>query len=392
MPGKAYRVDRTTRVGSLGRTLQKHHSQLAGILATASDALVVAAPDHRILFLSSGAERMLRCSASAAEGQRLSRFVPTLTLDESMSLGSRSDGPPRASRVAAVIEATRADGETFRADATIARVTAGVDSVYVVTLRDNSVHDWLAETARLFLGVIERIADTDGEAADPAMPVPDVTDIIETDHALRRLTDSLDHQARQIAQTLHDEAAQLLTPAQIALTEADRVAPPAARERIQAVREHLDQIEERLRRLAHEIRPRILDDLGLVPALDFLVESIRKRRDISISMDAAVEGRLPALVETTVYRFVQEALTNATTHGHATRIAIALERGAHALRCTIEDDGTGFDTAVVTAQPGERGLGLCGIQRQVETLGGTLSLDSTPGRGTLLTFAVPLEN
>ncbi len=121
---------------------------------------------------------------------------------------------------------------------------------------------------------------------------------VQTREALRRLSENLELQAKWIAQTLHDEAGQLLTSAHIALAEAIRDLPPPARERLQEVKKHLDGIEEQLRRFAHELRPRILDDLGLVPALEFLAAGVEKRQGISIAVEATLKRRLPAAVET----------------------------------------------------------------------------------------------
>jgi signal transduction histidine kinase len=134
-----------------------------------------------------------------------------------------------------------------------------------------------------------------------------VNEHARTAEAIRRLNESLEGQARQIAQALHDEAGQFLTSAHIALAEAGRDLPPPARERLQEVRGYLDRIEEQLRHLAHELRPRILDDLGLLPALHFLAEGVEKRHGISITIEATLQGRLPAAIETTVYRLAQEA-------------------------------------------------------------------------------------
>jgi signal transduction histidine kinase len=212
-----------------------------------------------------------------------------------------------------------------------------------------------------------------------------------TDDALRRLNESLDEQAKRIAQTLHDEAGQLLTCAYVALAEAARDLPPAARERLRKVRTHLDRIEDHLRCLAHEIRPRILDDVGLVAALGFLAESVERRRGISISVEAALQRRLPAMVETTVYRLAQEALTNVSKHAGAVHVTIRLDHQPRTLCCTIADDGVGFDVAAVVARLDEQGLGLIGIRDRLDALGGTLEINSAPGRGTELVMTIPLD-
>lgn len=120
----------------------------------------------------------------------------------------------------------------------------------------------------------------------------------------------------------------------------------------------LDRIEEHLRRLSHELRPTILDDLGLFPAIEFLAQGVSRRMGLPITMEGSTEGRLPPLIETALYRIVQEALTNVTKHAQATRVTVRLQREVRKICCSIRDDGIGFDVPAVLARRGERGLGL----------------------------------
>lgn len=212
----------------------------------------------------------------------------------------------------------------------------------------------------------------------------------EANAALRRLNQALEQEARRIAHALHDEAGQLLTSVHLALKEVGRDLSPAARGRLQEVRRLLDRIEDQLRRLSHELRPVILDDLGLVPALKFLAEGVSMRTGTSITVDASIDGRLPALIEATLYRSVQEALTNVTRHAQARGVTIHLQQAPQEIRCSIRDDGIGFDVPAVLARPGERGLGLIGIQERIKTLGGTHQIASAPGQGTELVIMIPL--
>jgi len=219
----------------------------------------------------------------------------------------------------------------------------------------------------------------------------DVTPRVRSEEALRRINESLERQARSIAQALHDEAGQLLTAAHIAAADAARRLPPEAREPLAEVRRHLDGIEEELRRLAHELRPRMLDDLGLVPTLEFLAHGVERRSGVSVSVEASLDGRLPAHAETLVYRVVQEALTNVGRHAAATRVGIRVAATPGGLLCRIADDGRGFDvSASLEGRVGE-GLGLSGMRDRLNAIGGTLHIDSAPGQGTEIAFTVPLE-
>ena len=208
--------------------------------------------------------------------------------------------------------------------------------------------------------------------------------------AQRRLNETLEQEARRIAHALHDETGQLLAVVHIALDDCARDLPPAARERLQEVRGHLDQVEEQLRRLSHELRPTILDNLGLVPALEFLSERITKRTGLAIIVEGSTEGRLPTPVETALYRVVQEGLTNATKHAKATHVRIQLQREDQQIRCAILDNGIGFDLSAVVAKKGDRGLGLIGIQERLKALDGKLQITSTPGHGTAVRITIPV--
>jgi len=216
-----------------------------------------------------------------------------------------------------------------------------------------------------------------------------VTNQAQTEAALRRLNDSLECQAKRIAQALHDEAGQLLAAAHMVLAEAARDLPAPARQCLRDVDFHLDGIEEQLRRLAHELRPRILDDLGLVPALEFLAEGFGKRRAISVTVDAAL-GRLPPMIETTVYRVVQEALTNVGKHSRAAHVGIRLCQPRGMLVCTINDDGVGFNPSAIPSGVAERGFGVAGARDQITALGGTMETSSAPGAGTEIVIRIPI--
>jgi len=237
-----------------------------------------------------------------------------------------------------------------------------------------------------------RQSGIDGAAVDVRTYIASVgatVDRLQTEAALRRLNDTLERQAKRIAQALHDEAGQLLAAAHMVLAEAAHDLPAPARQRLRAVDSHLDGIEEELRRLAHELRPRILDDLGLAPALEFLADGFGKRRAIRVTVDAAVD-RLPPVIETTIYRVVQEALTNVARHSHAKHVRIGLSRPAGTLLCTINDDGVGFDPSAIAHGLDERGFGLAGALDQITALGGTMQTNSAPGAGTELVISIPV--
>ncbi len=133
------------------------------------------------------------------------------------------------------------------------------------------------------------------------------------------------------------------------------------------------------------LRPSMLDDLGLVPALQWQAREVSKRSGIWVTVDAAsVSEDLPEEHKTCIYRSVQEALHNCVQHAAARHVTVAVEQQSDSLRLAIEDDGKGFD-----AQQG-RGMGLLGIQERVGYLGGRFEVESAPGKGTSLKVTLPL--
>ena len=207
-----------------------------------------------------------------------------------------------------------------------------------------------------------------------------------------RYLNAREEEAKRIAHQLHDEAGQVTASIHLALAEIAKELPAPGRRRLRQVAGYLDDIEDRLRRLSHELRPTILDDLGLVPALEFLADGISARTGIPIRVEGSTHGRLDPLVETAIYRVVQEALANIGRHSRAGRAFIAVARGRRMLRCRVCDDGVGFDVnRVLRGKERGRGLGLLGVHERIDALGGSIRIRSSPGQGTDLSVAVPLE-
>ena len=206
--------------------------------------------------------------------------------------------------------------------------------------------------------------------------------------ALRQLNERLEERAKQIAHALHDEAGQMLASVYLQLSDVERSADAAPVARLRML---LDQVDAQIRRLAHELRPTILDELGLVPACRFLADGVAQRTGVRVVVQDKGVGRLPTDLETAVYRVVQESLTNATRHGRPTEVFVALAHGGRSVSGYIEDNGLGFDTQVHRRAEAGRGLGLLGMRERLAAFGGTLTITSAPGRGTAVRFDVPLE-
>jgi signal transduction histidine kinase len=209
--------------------------------------------------------------------------------------------------------------------------------------------------------------------------------------ALRQLNETLEEEIKRIAYAVHDEAGQLLVAVHLALADVARELPVPQKEKVGRIEELLNQVEKQLRRYSHELRPTVLDDLGWIPAIRFLAEGISKRANLRIQIKTTVAGRLPGPIEIALYRIVQEALTNAAKHAKASRVGIRIGRKNRVFCCSIEDDGVGFDAWAVQSNGKRKGLGLIGMQERLNAIGGTLLIDSAPGRGTKLLIQLPTE-
>ena len=205
--------------------------------------------------------------------------------------------------------------------------------------------------------------------------------------ALQRLNETLEAEAKRIAQALHDEAGQLLVTVHFALETLARKIPPGFEPQIEEVRSRLTEVEQELRRLSHELRPPMLDELGLVPALDFMAQGVSKRSGIHIVVQAWIAERLPPLAEIALYRSVQEALANVIKHAKARRVTVSLrQQRRHKITtvfCSVKDDGIGLKTDAT------RGLGLLGMRERIHALGGSFEINSAAGLGTELLFTIP---
>ena len=199
----------------------------------------------------------------------------------------------------------------------------------------------------------------------------------------------------RVSRDLHDDVGQALTSALLALRfvesslAANEVKLDDARRRTADVRELVADALRRTRRLAFELRPTVLDDVGLLPALERLAHDTTGRADTALAFaaDGLAEARLPPDVETVVYRIVQEALTNVIRHADAATASITVIVADGRLRALVEDDGIGFDPDTT---PTRGHLGLKGMAERADLVGGTVEVSSTPGSGTTIRLEIPL--
>ena len=205
--------------------------------------------------------------------------------------------------------------------------------------------------------------------------------------SLRSVVRAQEQERRRLARELHDETGGALTSILLGLRAAEDAPDPENQRRAVAeLRELVVSTLQDVRRLAVQLRPKALDDFGLVPALERLAEGFREGSGLDLEVESRLgEARLPEEVETAVYRIVQEALTNVLKHAEAEHVSILLTRKNGRVSVVIEDDGRGFDPSGV----GGDLLGLAGMRERVGLLDGTLVVESGEGRGTTLVVTVP---
>jgi signal transduction histidine kinase len=212
----------------------------------------------------------------------------------------------------------------------------------------------------------------------------------EANSALRRLNETLEEEVRRIAHALHDEAGQLLVAVYIALDEAARELPRDSQKKLQEIERLLDQAGDRIRLLSHELRPTILDNIGLIPAVEFLAQRVSQRTGLRITVESQSSQALPPRLGIALYRVIQEALTNIQRHARAKSVRIHFRIWGKKVKCSVVDDGIGFDPVLV-ARSGCRGLGLLGVQERLQAVGGELRIESGHRKGAKLEISVPLE-
>jgi two-component system sensor histidine kinase UhpB len=206
---------------------------------------------------------------------------------------------------------------------------------------------------------------------------------------MRRFEERRESEARRLAQTLHDEAGQLLAAVQIALQSLRPHVAPAGRGHLSQAESALVAAEEELRRVAYDLRPLVLDDHGLAPALAALARRVSLRAGILVETRCSAGERLPGEIETAIYRIAQEALTNVVKHAGASRAVVEVEPARHAVTLRVQDDGRGFDPRTVEKLCA--GMGLEGVRQRVHALEGELEIHSRPGGGAEILVSIPVE-
>jgi signal transduction histidine kinase len=198
---------------------------------------------------------------------------------------------------------------------------------------------------------------------------------------VRRLLGASEEERKRIARELHDEIAQLLTVIQLSLEQVDSEAPAVAR-----TREHLQGMQKEIRRIIYDLRPSLIDDLGLAAAIESHANSNLVERGMNVSLEIDREVTGSPEIDLTMFRIFQEIVTNVLRHAKADSVSIELYESDGRLTLAVEDDGRGFDVEAET-----EGAGLVGIRERADLVGGKVEIDSEPGMGSHVVVRIPLE-
>ena len=202
-----------------------------------------------------------------------------------------------------------------------------------------------------------------------------------------RLVEVQEQERRSIARELHDEVGQTLEALLMDVGRMSRIVPAgehAMNEHLAKVKDLAEKSVKTVRNIALLLRPSMLDDLGLVPALEWQAREVSRRGEMEVDVHSALTSeQLPDEIRVCVYRLVQEALNNAATHASAKNAHVSVTQ-TDRLRVEVTDDGRGFDSKRV------RGMGLLGMEERVRRLGGTLKIESRAGHGTTVVAELPL--
>jgi signal transduction histidine kinase len=348
---------------------------LLGIVARRLRELV----DARLVLIALPSGDTLRVAAAEGEG---SEGVVGMQLDFGGSKAGRVLERGRSERIDSVLDDPEIDQGAAR--------RLGVHSALFVPLvaRGRAIGVVIAHDRN---GPNDRFSDDDVRltetlAARAAIAV-DLSERVGRD-VLRRVVQAQEAERKRLARELHDETGQALTSILLALKPLEQVGDDRVAEAVASVRELVVSTLQDVRRLAVELRPAALDDFGLLPAVERLTHTFREQTGMHVELESRLpEQRLPAEVETALYRIIQEALTNVVKHSGASRVSVLLTERDHGVAAMVEDDGMGFETEAAR----DDGLGLVGMRERIGLVGGRLHVESSAGAGTTIVAEVPVR-
>ncbi|NMG43901.1 PAS domain S-box protein [Aromatoleum toluvorans] len=349
----------------MARALEDSEERLRGMVESVMDAIVTIDEDLSVVLFNRAAEHMFGVQADDALGKPFDRLLAGESRGAYHAIVGRrrNSGEPHARRGRAELTARHADGREFSADATFSSTETQGRRFLTVVLRD------LTERKRI------------------------ETHLRETNRQLQELSTALqrvrEDERAGIAREMHDELGQRLTAIKLELSWLGGRLPGERadlQDKVGAIKEQLNQTIASVRRITYELRPLILDDLGLRAAISWLTDDFSRRTGIELVLDMDDDEPERGSAEaTTLFRVLQESLTNVTKYAQASTVWVAYRRDGDDWCLSVRDDGVGF----VLDAANQAGFGLLGMRERIRLVQGTFAIHSTPGDGTAIDATVP---
>jgi PAS domain S-box-containing protein len=366
--GNIYRIvgiaDDITKRQRAWDALGESEARKRAIMHAALDGIITIDHEGRMIELNSAAEKIFAHSRAKLIGENVMEVVPPsfrAWFQSGLTNCFAGDkGPTQGSRIE--MPALRADGSRFSAEFTITRIKLAGQPMFTFYIRDITQHKR-------------------AEAELRSLP--------------QRIIKAQEAERSRIAQELHDGINQLIASVKMRLRKVEGSLPdlkPAAREILQRCDRLLVKVLEENRRIAHNLRPTDLDNLGLAAACTSFCNDVQLRTNLQFQCRiTSANQRLPSMVELHLFRIVQEAINNIEKHARAKSVKLQLRFQGHSVVLKIQDDGQGFDARTLRAVKKIRhGLGLTNMRERALSLGGTYEIKSSPGKGTAIVVRVPL--
>jgi PAS domain S-box-containing protein len=340
-------------------------ARLVGLLDSAMDAIVSLDDKLRVVQFNRAAEKIFGWPRARMLGEPLDKLMPARFREAHGAHVRRFGSTGATSRRmgdGTVLYGQRADGEEFPMEASISQLDTQHGKLFTVILRD----------------VTERVR----AQAELSLFAAQAHDIREQEKA-------------RVARELHDDLAQSLTALKMDVGWTRDNLPPGLRKsapqllaKLESMQSTLDQAVAATRRIAADLRPLVLDDLGLLPAVEWLVTGFIQRTGVSCVLLADEGIELAEPYATALFRIVQEALANVAKHAQATRVEVRIDLTGDRVEIGVCDNGSGFD-AQAPRKPGS--LGIMGLRERAHLLRGSLAIESRPGQGACVKVSIPLR-
>lgn len=367
--GKIFTVilrDVTARVQA-ERQLASNEARLRGILDSAMDAIITVDETQRVVLFNKAAEAVFGCPHEQAIGAPLTWFIPhRYRAGHEVHIRRFGETATSSRRMGAqrIVTGLRFDGEEFPIDASISQTEERGRKFFTVILRDVTERTRAEEALR--------------QSRD------ELRDLSAAAHLVR------EQERGRVARELHDELGQALTTLKMDVQWLGANTPfsqSGFRDKLFAMDKLLDATVAATRRISSDLRPLMLDDLGLIPAAEWLVQNFTERSGIACSLSITDDDLdLKDPHASTLFRMLQESLTNIARHAQASRVEVRLGYTEGAVALSVKDDGRGFDPAATR----KNSFGLLGLRERAHLLGGEVRIDSAAGQGTTITVRVPL--